>query len=195
LLRNCTETARDTSTQNDYQNYREDNYELTRWEGEQIGFRLAKQLNHKRIYNIDVRNDFPFEEMMTYAKENGQMEWITAQLAQLQAKADKEREEDDKELGEKLAELNTPENLMESHQIYVAGAQIGGIKEFAGTDVLTAWYTRNVRNFSHLYQITDDRSNERILVIFGHGHAYLLRQLVLESPDFEMVEVEEYLQN
>lgn len=47
--------------------------------------------------------------------------------------------------------------------------------------------------FLLLYHITRDRSNECILVIFGHGHAYLLRQLVQESPDFEVVEVGDYL--
>ncbi|MFK7934916.1 MAG: DUF5694 domain-containing protein [Saprospiraceae bacterium] len=186
-------TARDTTTQNNYQNYLQGDYKLTRWEGEQIGFRLAKQLGHQQIHNIDVRHNFPFQEMMTYAQENGQIEWLQQQLATLQAREDKDRSNDKKSLGAKLAEMNTPENLAKSHAIYVAGAQIGDINEFAGTDVLTAWYTRNARIFSHLYHITTDRSNEKILVIFGQGHAYLLRQLVMESPDFEVVEVGDYL--
>lgn len=187
-------TARDTTTQQNYQAYRKGDYELTRWEGEQIGFRLAKQLGHRQIYNIDVRHEFPFQQMMQYAQENGLSKWIEEQLAKLQTRENKEKEAQKKTgLRADLAKMNTPENLAQSHQIYIAGAQIGDINEFAGTDVLTAWYTRNARIFSHLYQITRERNNERILVIFGHGHAYLLRQLVQESPDFEVVEASDYL--
>lgn len=98
-----------------------------------------------------------------------------------------------KTIGELLFQINTPENLEENHSIYVAGCQIGADEDFPGTDVLTDWYQRNARIFTNLYRITENRTGERILVIFGAGHAYILRDLVRSAPEFKLVEVNEFL--
>ncbi|MCG9128721.1 hypothetical protein JT359_14080 [Candidatus Poribacteria bacterium] len=36
-----------------YQGYLKDTYELKRGEGDQIGFRLAKQMGHQKLYGVD----------------------------------------------------------------------------------------------------------------------------------------------
>jgi hypothetical protein len=35
-------------------------YQLTRSEGEQIGYRLARELGHQAIYPVDEPGDFPY---------------------------------------------------------------------------------------------------------------------------------------
>lgn len=57
-----------------------------------------------------------------------------------------------------------------------------------GADILSIWwYNRNLRIFRKLQQITESPS-DRILVIFGNGHAAILRQLLESSPEYEFVE-------
>ena len=43
----------DTQINADYQGYLEGAYELKRDEGNQIGFRLAKQMGHPKLYGVD----------------------------------------------------------------------------------------------------------------------------------------------
>ena len=43
----------DTETQANYQGYLKGTYELKRWEVDQIGFRLAKQMGHPKVYCVD----------------------------------------------------------------------------------------------------------------------------------------------
>lgn len=35
-----------------------------------MGFRLAKELNHSKVYSIDYRLDLPFEKLIDFAKKN-----------------------------------------------------------------------------------------------------------------------------
>lgn len=57
-----------------------------------------------------------------------------------------------------------------------------------GADVLSiGWYSRNLRIFRNLQQITDS-PEDRILIIFGNGHASVLRQLLEISPEYEFIE-------
>jgi hypothetical protein len=54
-----------------YTAYRGGSHELTRNEVQQLGFRLAAQLNHDQIYAIDHPGNFiPFEAALTYAIVN-----------------------------------------------------------------------------------------------------------------------------
>lgn len=188
-------TAMDTMTQENYQKYLKDSFELTRWEGHQIGFRMAKQLGHETIFNIDEKGVLPFGDMMTYAQENDQNGWVEYTMKKMEEKNNKETEELEKEtIGELLYDINIPENLAENHALYVDGARIGRGKDFPGAELLIAWYRRNALIFSNIYKITEGRKNERILVIFGAGHAHILRELVRYSTDFELVEPNDYLE-
>lgn len=187
-------SKKDTLTQQNYQKYLKDDFELTRWEGHQIGFRLAKQMGHSQIYNIDEPGNFPFGEMTNYAKENEQMTWVNYTMEQLQSKGKGESNSiQEKSIAELLYELNTPESLAESHAIYVDGSRIGKGKDFPGANLLVEWYKRNIYIFSNLYKITEGKKKERILVIFGAGHASILRELVKSSTDFELLEPNDFL--
>jgi hypothetical protein len=57
-----------------------------------------------------------------------------------------------------------------------------------GVDILSSWwYNRNLRIFRKLQLITES-PNDRILLIFGNGHAAVLRQFLEASPEYEFVE-------
>ena len=57
-----------------------------------------------------------------------------------------------------------------------------------GADILSIWwYNRNLRIFRKLQEITENK-DDRILMIFGNGHAEILRQLLESSPEYEFIE-------
>jgi hypothetical protein len=81
-------------------------------------------------------------------------------------------------------------NSEEFHKLGYGAYLIGDFKldNQRGADILSIWwYNRNLRIFRHLQEITES-SNDRILLIFGNGHASVLRQLINSSPEYEFVE-------
>ena len=63
--------------------------------------------------------------------------------------------------------------------------------DFAGADVLAAWYQRNFRIFANLAAAV--RPDDRVLVIYGQGHGAILRELIEASPALVLVEPNPYL--
>ena len=83
-------------------------------------------------------------------------------------------------------------NSKESHQ-YGYGAYLIGdfrLDNLQGADVISSWwYNRNLRIFRKLQLITES-PNDRILLVFGNGHAAVLRQFLEASPEYEFVELD-----
>jgi hypothetical protein len=81
-------------------------------------------------------------------------------------------------------------NSKEAHD-YGYGAYLVGdfkLENYRGADILSIWwYNRNLRIFRNLQTITESE-NDRILVIFGNGHASVFRQLLEASPEYDFVE-------
>jgi len=81
-------------------------------------------------------------------------------------------------------------NSKASHQYGYGAYLVGDFKldNERGADILSVWwYNRNLRIFRKLQQITES-ANDRILLVFGNGHAAILRQLLESSPEYEFVE-------
>jgi hypothetical protein len=81
-------------------------------------------------------------------------------------------------------------NTQESHQYGYGAYLVGDFKlgESRGADILSIWwYNRNLRIFRNIQSISTG-PEDRILVIFGNGHAEILRQLLESSPEYEFVE-------
>jgi len=83
-------------------------------------------------------------------------------------------------------------NSKESHQYGYGAYLIGDFKldNLMGADVISSWwYNRNLRIFRKLQLITEN-PNDRILLVFGNGHAAVLRQFLEASPEYEFVELD-----
>jgi len=81
-------------------------------------------------------------------------------------------------------------NSREWHNYGYGSYLVGDFKldNYQGADLLSVWwYNRNLRIFRNLQKITESE-NDRILVIFGNGHASILRQLLEASPEYDFVE-------
>jgi len=136
----------------------------------------------------------PFRDLMTYAQEHGQ----EALVAQWQIALQKAGESGDQTkmqqtLRETLLLGNREEHIWQSHDPYLVGPfKIGVGNEYPGVDYVTAWYSRNLRIFANLQRLREV-ADERILLIIGAGHLPILRHCVLASPEYALVEVQDYL--
>jgi len=85
-------------------------------------------------------------------------------------------------------------NTRESHNYGYGAYLVGDFKldDNRGADIIsTWWYSRNMRIFRNIQKITESK-NDRILVIFGNGHAPILRQLLEASPEYDFVEFDSF---
>ncbi len=163
----------------------------------QIAFRLAHQLGQKSVYGIDEQSKtidyFPFDKVDAYAKTHGQ----AAMLNSLQKDIEKtlkemEAEQKTKPIRLMLADLNAPERVLSDHRnFYYALLSLGNEKEQPGAELNSAWYQRNAKIFAKLTQIV--QPGDRVLVVFGAGHAFWLRHFVQNTPGFQLVEPDDYL--
>ena len=161
----------------EYPEYLAGKYTLSRNEIDQIGYRLAKELGHRAVYPVDVEGDFPYLRVVNYAKANGlgeqfkaletrTGEWVKAQGEFLQSHT----------VLETLLLMNADSSVARAVAQYFAFVPYGQPWEYAGPDLLAAWYQRNIRIYHNIRKLADS-PDERILVIYGAGHLGLLRQM------------------
>ena len=175
-----------------YPQYLAGTLEPSRNEVVQIGFRLARTAGVDRVHGIDVEGDFPFDPVIAYAQAHGQTPIIDAAMASLEsAVAATQQVVDSQSIGALLAHLNDPGRLAADHGFYRTLLRIGGGAEQPGVALLAAWQKRNLETCARLIQLA--RPGDRIVVLFGAGHAFLLRQCVSETPGFELVDPLEFL--
>jgi hypothetical protein len=162
--------------QKEYADYVAGKYTLTRNEIDQIGFRLASELGHRAIYPVDVDGDFPWQRVVNYAKANGVTEKFEAINAGWGTMV--------KEQGDFLAShsvlqtlqfMNDDSRPARDMALYFAVVRYGDPWDYAGSDLLAAWYQRNIRIYRNILALIDSPT-ERILVIYGSGHLGWLRQ-------------------
>ena len=168
----------------------------------QIAFRLAHQLGQKSVYGIDEQSDtidyFPFDKVETYAKRHEK----TAMLNRMRedvAKWSKKRKPLENKTGIRSwkncwqpTQTNTTVRTLSDHQnFYYELLAIGDAKEQPGAELNAAWYQRNARIFAKLVQVA--RPGDRVIVMFGAGHAFWLRHFVQNTPGFQLIEARDYL--
>jgi len=159
-----------------YADYLAGKYTLTGNETNQLGYRLAKELGHKTIYPVDEEGDFPWEHVANYAKANGVSEKFAA-AGDSMAKLVKEQDEflHSHTILEMYEYLNADSMSAKGVAFYYSLVPYGDPGDYAGPDLLAAWYQRNIRIYHNIGKLIDS-PNDKILVIFGAGHLGWLRQ-------------------
>ena len=150
-----------------YSDYLAGKYALSRNEIDQIGYRLAKDLGHRAIYPVDVDGDFPWQRVVNYAKANG----IAARFDSINAGvATMVKEQSDflasHTVLETLQFMNADSRVARDMGVYFAVVRFGEPFEYAGSDLVAAWYQRNIRIYRNIVALIDS-PNEKILVIYG----------------------------
>ena len=87
--------------------------------------------------------------------------------------------------------MNDPARIAEGNGFYSSALRVGGGDTQPGADLVAAWGQRNYRICARIIQ--DSKPGDRVVVIFGSGHAYLLRRCFAETPGFVLVEPNRYL--
>lgn len=180
----------DAKTQEIYDKYLSGKYELTKNETNQIGFRLAKDLDHKKVYCVDwgIFPDDPLYNYEKYAAKDAELDkFLKDVYRKLKEKSDAESERLFKlSVADQFILINQPDRIEKDHQGYFDLMRIGLRAEYVGANYLSWWYGRNMKILTNIIRITDS-PNDRILVVYGVGHAKLLNQFAKES-DFYTVE-------
>ena len=203
------DSKRDAEISASYQSYLEGTYELKRGEGDQIGFRLAKQMGHPKVHCVDYFRDDPIirqdidERLVDYeafAEANSQKRLLSDR-----SKADEKIMKDEdgrtwivREKYEPMIDMyiriNQDEGIRKNLRDYLRIARIGLQDEYIGANwVAHGWYPRNLKIFVNLTRITESE-NERVLLIIGAGHLGFLKQIVEDSEVYNLESPLEYLE-
>jgi uncharacterized protein DUF5694 len=179
-----------------YADYRSGRLTLTANERDQIALRLAAKLDLSRVDAIDWNGDPPGKEeaynFMSWAAQNGQAGRLEKLRSEGQASTDAQTARwRCLPIADWYRELNTPAARASSHRAYYDIATIGNTRESPGAAWVGAWYARNLRIFNRIAEIA--KPVDRVLVLYGSGHAYLLDQFARESAAFIVADTLSYL--
>ncbi|GIN88897.1 hypothetical protein J6TS2_52830 [Heyndrickxia sporothermodurans] len=169
-------------------------YELTRNEYHQIGFRLAKEMNHKEVFCVDWNNtdsDIPDIEL-----------WTKEHSSEKYNETIKEMEKTVTKTGEFLSSHSIRDFLLylnhndfnKANQRFYMNLALEGNKSNPVGAIWTAkyWYYRNLIIYKNIVELIES-DVERIFVLYGAGHLHLLNQFLNESALFKVEKVEDYI--
>nr|WP_315490218.1 DUF5694 domain-containing protein [uncultured Rhodoferax sp.] len=158
----------------------------------QIGFRLARQLQLDKVIGIDAPGTFPFEQLLQFAVENGTLTELQRSIDEVGSWTKKlESQAKVSTVGALLRQLNDPERIRAEHAWYMQKLVYGAGARQPGANLVGQWTVRNLSICARLVQSV--KPGDRVVVVFGSGHSYLLRQCVLEMPGWRLVEPGEFL--
>lgn len=177
-----------------YQAYLAGHYRLGPSATDQLGFRLAKQLGHQRVYCVDAWGDY-----QSFIDQRGEGFWQRygdfkhESLSQTPPELGKTGH--DLGLLGLFSEQNSPEMIAQAQAQYFT---MGFFYEdepndYSGVDWATqCWYNRNLRIIRNLSRIQMGQA-DRVLMIHGTAHHALLRDYLGYSPYFQYVPITKYL--
>lgn len=174
-----------------YHAYRQGRHTLSRNERQQLGFRLAGRFNHVKIYCVDHDGAFPFRKVLAFAREH-QPE-IVNHFNSVREKVEQFNDSlySNATIPEILRYKNSPENLQRQRNYYAKFAAVGNDTTWPGVDLVSKWHRRNIKIFADLSRKVEP--GDRVIVIFGTGHAPLLRYFVESNADMTLVEPVDFL--
>lgn len=173
----------------------------------QVGFRVAKMLNHPKVYQCDNPGRYGslYSEAVTYAKANNQMGFLNATAKGTAVREDDLVNEDsimsNSSLFDYIKWINSEAVMTSSHAGYVANDPLVGSKDYynyddddtlIGAEITADWYRRNIMIYTKMInQLSFDE--QAIFLIMGADHIPILKHLFESNPHFEVVEVNEWL--
>ncbi len=162
----------------------------------QIAYRLAHDQGIARVYGIDARSGeidfFPFGKVQAFEAANG-LDVTGPMIADVQARAAEFSEtQKTHTISQLLALENDPDTIKREHNDFYYGLfELGDAEAQPGAELNYGWYARNAITFNKIAAVTEP--GDRVIVLFGSGHAYWLRHFAENTPDFSLVEPRSYL--
>lgn len=163
----------------------------------QIGYRLANKLSIP-VHGIDERDRpgeesyFPFDKVMAFLDKRGTKSEVERLNAPIQAFIKRfEAAQATQPVATLLAMWNDTGQAPRDMDFYYGTLRWAEGPETPGADLNARWYLRNLRIFTKLMQ--QSKPGDRVLVVYGSGHGYWLRNLARETPGFRNVDALPYL--
>lgn len=180
-------------TKERYIAYCQGKVELSPNEIEQVGFRLAKTLGHEEIFPVDYAADMDFEGLAAFAQAEKQT-WFLHLLDSMPGEVGRKMEEVDRQftVSQILALYNSPGFYRFSQSFYMDMLRVNAGDKYPGVDVVAGWYRRNMVIYANIRRVIDS-PRDRVLVIYGAGHAKLLSDFVYDASDLIHVDPLEFL--
>ncbi|CAN5259143.1 hypothetical protein BH10PSE2_BH10PSE2_02410 [soil metagenome] len=165
----------------------------------QIAYRLANLEGLSRVYGIDEQpgegehDYFPFDKVMDWITAHHQEAAFAALNAPAAAyAADLSARQHTETLGSLLTDVNRPDHPLNGKMdLYYGLLQFGDAVDQPGAELNAGWYERNAKIFGKL--MLTARPGDRIVVVYGAGHAYWLRHFVQSTPGYVLVDPVPYL--
>ena len=166
-------------------------FELPRNEIYQLGFRVARQQRHARVYGFDAAAPPQTIKLWDYlakdpATEKRLLDLIAAESARLQEL------HRSRSLREILILSNSAAEDRRNKSFYMLLNPVAAAsREFHGADMNADWWHRNLR----MYALVQEHAGpgERVLVIAGSGHTAILRDFLRADSDRVAVDVLPFL--
>ncbi len=179
-------------TNEEYSRYLRGEYQLTRNEIDQIGYRLAKEVGHLRVYPVDAAGSFDIGRVFEFAAKNDQQHIVdrAMEIAKEQV-GDANELVKNANITEFHRAINDPRKIDEGHRAYLTMLRIGKGENYPGADLVGDWYKRNLKIFTNITRITES-NEDRILVLIGSGHAKLLQQFIEDSGEYKLERAGKY---
>jgi hypothetical protein len=171
--------------------YRQGTYNLTTNEIDQLGFRLAQQCKVDQLTPIDCHLDLDFDRLMQFLGTTNPSR--AQRFGELMQSIGKRLQDWDNDfaVSQLFAIHNSLAYITQSHQFYLSLCDATDGTQFPGADIVGDWYKRNARIYGNLRRCI--QPGDRVLVLYGSGHAKILRELVQDSGDLALVEASKYL--
>lgn len=171
---------------NEYREFINDG-ELKTGEVYELGFRLAKKLQHSQLYPVDCNGRIDDEELTALFSEiEKNYPDILEKLTDFKNK--QIEPEDEVSIIEVFKQLNDIKRVNELQQIYISFSNVKQGNSSIGIDFLTKWHERELGIFSNVMEIAKG-SDDKILLITGGDHLWTLRNLFEDSGFFEVEEL------
>ncbi|WP_291114255.1 DUF5694 domain-containing protein [Flavobacterium sp. UBA6135] len=161
----------------------------------QLGFRIAKLCNHKKVYAIDVKTVFPFDSLMLSLERANQIalkEKIFSRIKEFEVKDNDNRKK------MTLTQLMVAYNEQSLRDLDLGSYislfnRAGGITDFAGANLVASWYRRNLMMYS-LVQKSTTEIDKKIVILLGASHVALFKQFIDLDENLKVVELKEVLE-
>lgn len=202
------EPERSASTNEQYADYLDGTFDISNRPNEvyQLGFRFAEQMDHDQIYLFDNQTEyigsleefsteddpFSFQLFSEYAEKNDSGFYDMYEDTLITTFNINENLMRKLDLKSNIAILNSPEHQkINAQRMHMYEVRIGIQENWAGPDWLGRFYQRNIRMMSNVLKMAEE--GDRILIIVGDNHKWILDMLFEHTPDFDLVSSWEYL--
>lgn len=173
-----------------YRQFIEGKLELTANEYQQIGFKLAGELNHDKIYAVDwmergaaIR---PYGDIYDYAKNNQ-----PALHQYFESCSDYTAKYPSQSINEMFRFINSESYINKTVEMYTNKARIGVSDDYYGIGWLIWWYQRNLIIFANLAELAEP--GDKIMLLIGSSHIGILNGFLRDSGLFEVVSALDFL--